>query len=88
MDAAGFHAGSGRANPVAAILTAALMLDNLGHAEAAAAIDTAVGDALRARAVTQDLGGDLGTAEVGDRHRRRGFHLVLLRIRVPGFVSC
>jgi 3-isopropylmalate dehydrogenase len=35
-------AGSGRANPVAAVLSAALMLDHLGEHEAAAALEEAV----------------------------------------------
>jgi 3-isopropylmalate dehydrogenase len=64
------HAGSGRANPVAAILTAGLLLESIGHEEAATAIEAAVTDALRERAVTQDLGGDLTTGQVGDRIAR------------------
>ena len=36
------YAGTGRANPMGALVTAALMLDELGHAEAAAAIEDAV----------------------------------------------
>ncbi len=61
------YAGTDRANPIAAILTAALMLDDLGHEEAAAELERVVTRAIRARQVTADLGGDLSTTEVGDR---------------------
>ena len=61
------HAGTGRANPLAAILTAALMLENLGHEEAARAVEEAVTATIRERSVTADLGGGLSTDEVGDR---------------------
>ncbi len=61
------YAGKDRANPIAAILTAVLMLENLGHEEAAAALEEAVAKAIRSGEVTADLGGTLGTAAVGDR---------------------
>jgi 3-isopropylmalate dehydrogenase len=61
------HAGTGRANPLAAILTAGLMLDNLGHREAAAEVERTVAAAIRENRVTADLGGTLSTSEVGDR---------------------
>ena len=64
------YAGSGRANPLAAILTAVLLLESLGHGEAARSIETAVCSAIRESAVTQDLGGELSTSEVGDRISR------------------
>jgi 3-isopropylmalate dehydrogenase len=64
------HAGSGRANPVGAVLSAALMLDTLGHAEAAREIEAAVTAALRAGECTVDLGGTLTTAQLGDRLAR------------------
>ncbi len=60
------YAGTGRANPMGAILSAALMLDYLGHAEAAAVVESAVRDAIRARQTTVDLGGTLTTGQVGD----------------------
>ena len=60
------HAGTGRANPVAAVLSAGLMLDFLGHAEAAAVVEGAVRDALREDRTTAELGGPLTTAQVGD----------------------
>ncbi|MGK7311321.1 MAG: isocitrate/isopropylmalate dehydrogenase family protein [Candidatus Longimicrobiales bacterium M2_2A_002] len=59
-------AGTDRANPFAAVLTAALMLRHLGHQEAARRLDNAVLAALHADATTPDLGGDLGTTAVGD----------------------
>ncbi|HVT17282.1 MAG TPA: isocitrate/isopropylmalate dehydrogenase family protein [Thermoanaerobaculia bacterium] len=60
------YAGSGRANPVGAVLSAALMLETLGHGEAAKAVENAVAQALREGQVTPDLGGSLTTSEVGD----------------------
>ena len=59
-------AGEDRANPVAALLTAALMLDHLGHPAAARRLEEAVADSIAEGAVTADLGGSLGTAAVGD----------------------
>ncbi len=64
------YAGTGRANPTGAILSAALMLDDLGHAEAAAAVEEAVAEALRAGHTTPDLGGSCTTSEFGDRVAR------------------
>lgn len=64
------HAGTGRANPVAAILTAGLMLDELGHREAASTIERVVVDALHEGRTTPDLGGSLTTSEVGDQVAR------------------
>ncbi len=60
------YAGTGKANPVGAILSSTLMLDYLGHAEAARAIDEAVLRSLREGQTTQDLGGSLTTSQVGD----------------------
>ena len=61
------YAGIGRANPLAAILTVALMLDDLGHPEAAESVEQAVVEALGEGTVTADLGGSCTTSEVGDR---------------------
>jgi 3-isopropylmalate dehydrogenase len=58
--------GTGRANPLAAILTAALLLEQLGRQQAAARIDTAVRSAIAAGHTTPDLGGTLDTVSVGD----------------------
>jgi 3-isopropylmalate dehydrogenase len=54
-------AGKGVANPLAAILTGALMLEHLGHADAARAIERAVQSALAGGVRTQDLGGTTST---------------------------
>ena len=59
-------AGKGIANPVGQIWSAAMMLDHLGEAEAAAAIVAAIERSLAAPAGrTRDLGGTLGTVEAG-----------------------
>jgi 3-isopropylmalate dehydrogenase len=58
--------GTNRANPLAAILTAALMLRHIGHAGAAAAMEASVQRAVRGGHTTPDLGGGLGTDAVGD----------------------
>jgi tartrate dehydrogenase/decarboxylase/D-malate dehydrogenase len=58
-------AGRGIANPLAAILSAAMMLDHLGRSDAAGAIESAVREVLAERRVrTPDLGGDSSTREV------------------------
>ena len=59
------HAGKNIANPIGAILSAAMMLENLGRAGEAALIEGAVADCVRARRTTRDLGGTLGTVEAG-----------------------
>ncbi len=59
-------AGQNRANPLAAVLTAALMLDQLGFAREAGRIEAAVRRSVALRQCTPDLGGSLGTEEVGD----------------------
>lgn len=60
------YAGTGKANPLGAILSTALMLETLGHRTAASEIETAVADSIRAGQTTHDLGGSLTTGEVGD----------------------
>ncbi len=60
-------AGQGIANPLAAILSVKLLLDHLGQAKAAAAIQTAVAAVLKAgRVRTPDLGGNATTTQMGD----------------------
>jgi 3-isopropylmalate dehydrogenase len=59
-------AGKNVANPIGAILSAALMLDTLGWTAEARAVEQAVADAVAARQVTVDAGGTLGTRETGD----------------------
>ncbi|MEU7927715.1 3-isopropylmalate dehydrogenase [Micromonospora sp. NPDC049801] len=56
-------AGQGVADPVAAVLSVALLLEQLGHTEAAARVDAAVAAELAGRTP----GATLRTAEVGDR---------------------
>ncbi len=59
-------AGKDVANPLAAILSAALLLDDLGQREPAEVMRAAVVDAVAARRTTPDLKGELGTEAVGD----------------------
>jgi 3-isopropylmalate dehydrogenase len=60
-------AGQSKANPLATILSVAMMLRySLGHAEAADRIETAVAKALAGGARTPDLGGEMTTQEMGD----------------------
>lgn len=59
-------AGLDRANPLAAIMTAALMLEHLGYHREAIRIETAVRRSIELRQTTPDLGGTLGTEAVGD----------------------
>ena len=59
-------AGQGIANPIAQIWTGAMMLDHLGHPEAARAIEQAVEQVLKDDDVrTPDLGGAATTSELG-----------------------
>jgi 3-isopropylmalate dehydrogenase len=60
-------AGQGKANPCAAILSAALLLrHSLSNEEAAQRVEKAVRGALANGARTADLGGSLSTEEMGD----------------------
>jgi tartrate dehydrogenase/decarboxylase / D-malate dehydrogenase len=60
-------AGKGIANPLAAILSSALMLDHLGLKASAASVRNAVHKVLAdGKAMPVDLGGKAKTAEVGD----------------------
>jgi tartrate dehydrogenase/decarboxylase / D-malate dehydrogenase len=60
-------AGKGVVNPVAQILSGAMMLDHLGMEEAARAVEAAVATVLAEGKVrTQDLGGKSSTEEVTD----------------------
>ena len=59
--------GQGIANPLAAILSAAMMLDHLGESSASHAIHTAVANLLRTKGPrTPDLGGSAKANEVGE----------------------
>jgi 3-isopropylmalate dehydrogenase len=59
-------AGKNVANPMGAILSAALMLETLGRGDDAARIEHAVEAAVQAGHTTKDIGGTLGTTDVGD----------------------
>ena len=58
-------AGKNVANPIGAILSAALMLETLGRADDARRIERAVEEAVHAGETTRDIGGSLGTREAG-----------------------
>ena len=58
-------AGQHKANPVGAILSAAMMLEHLGESGPAKAIRAAVHAAVAERRCTPDLGGELSTAQAG-----------------------
>lgn len=64
-------AGQGIANPVAAVLSGAMLLDWLGQPAAARRIHAAVEQALGAGERTVDLGGSLSTRQMGDALLRR-----------------
>lgn len=59
-------AGKNVANPIAAILTAAMMLEYLGYPGASERVQRAVKKAVNENQVTPDIGGSSGTREVGD----------------------
>jgi 3-isopropylmalate dehydrogenase len=59
-------AGKGIANPLGSVLTASVMLEFLGWSSEAKVLHDAVKDAVFKNYVTQDLGGDKRTVEVGD----------------------
>jgi len=60
------YAGKDIANPIAAILAAAMLLAHVGREEEARRVEHAVRGCLESGAVTRDVGGKLGTAAVGD----------------------
>jgi 3-isopropylmalate dehydrogenase len=59
-------AGKNVANPMGAILSAALMLEHLGLADQARALESAVERAVTERQGPADIGGTLGTRQTGD----------------------
>jgi len=60
-------AGKNKANPMALILTGAMMLDHLGEQEAADRVRHAVHEVLReGKKLTGDLGGHAGTTEIAE----------------------
>jgi tartrate dehydrogenase/decarboxylase/D-malate dehydrogenase len=59
-------AGRGIANPIGQIWSGAMMLDHLGEATAAAAVERAIAEVLAERGTrTPDLGGNAGTKDLG-----------------------
>ena len=59
-------AGRGIANPIAQVWTGAMMLEHLGHPDAARAVVTALEEQVtEGTLLTRDLGGKASTAEVG-----------------------
>jgi 3-isopropylmalate dehydrogenase len=58
--------GKNVANPMGAMLSAALMLEYMGLVDEAQAIESAVRQAVAERQGTKDIGGSLGTRETGD----------------------
>ena len=64
-------AGQGIANPIAAVASAALLLEHLGFVDEARVVERAVESALVERQCTPDLGGPLDTAGVRDYLKAR-----------------
>ena len=60
-------AGKNKANPMALILSSAMLLDHVGESDAAARVRKAVNEVLReGKKLTGDLGGTAGTTEVAE----------------------
>jgi 3-isopropylmalate dehydrogenase len=59
-------AGRNVANPMGAILSAAMMLEHLGFTAEAKKMEEAVAAAVREKKLTTDIGGSMGTWEVGN----------------------
>ena len=64
-------AGQNVANPMGAILSAAMMLEHLGLSAEAKKMEIAVAAAVREKKLTSDVGGTMGTKEVGQWVRER-----------------
>jgi 3-isopropylmalate dehydrogenase len=62
-------AGKNVSNPIAAILSAAMMLDHLGYNDAARAVEAAVAKSVSEGRTTDDIGGKLSTTEAGEAIR-------------------
>jgi 3-isopropylmalate dehydrogenase len=58
-------AGKNIANPIGSVLTAAMLLEQLGRTEAARAIERAVVSSIEDGRLTRDVGGSLSTTEAG-----------------------
>ncbi|MCL7415369.1 MAG: isocitrate/isopropylmalate family dehydrogenase, partial [ANME-2 cluster archaeon] len=59
--------GMNRANPIATIWAGAMMVEQMGEAQAADAIVAAIGrDIKEAKVLTKDMSGNSSTSDVGD----------------------
>ena len=65
------YAGKNIANPFGAILSAQMMVEHLGFAEAGTLIERAVVSCIEGKETPKEIGGELGTREVGDAVCRR-----------------
>jgi 3-isopropylmalate dehydrogenase len=65
------YAGKNVANPFGAILSAQMMLEHLGFRDEAALVEKAVVAAIENGETPRELGGSLGTREVGEAVSRR-----------------
>jgi 3-isopropylmalate dehydrogenase len=65
------HAGRDVANPIGSILSAALLLREIGRSAEAGLLEEAVASCIRDGRTTRDLGGTLGTRAAGEEIRRR-----------------
>lgn len=61
--------GQQRANPLAAIRAAGMLLAHFGHRDAAYAIEAAAADVIKSGKVTRDLSGSLSTPQAGEAVR-------------------
>ncbi|MFW6381656.1 MAG: 3-isopropylmalate dehydrogenase [Bacillota bacterium] len=59
-------AGENRANPLASILAASMMLDYLGYQQQGKLVEQAVSQTIEENQLTPDMGGELTTDDVGD----------------------
>jgi methanogen homoisocitrate dehydrogenase len=59
-------AGKNIANPIAAVRSAAMLLDHLGDHHGSVSVEAAIGQVLRKGICTRDMGGSAGTREFGD----------------------
>ena len=59
--------GTGKANPIATFLAAAMMLDHLGESTYATSLRNAVETCIASKETTPDLGGTLTTSQVTEK---------------------
>jgi len=61
------YRGKNVANPMATIWAGSMLLDHIGEHEAASAVLSGIGNSIKKGIVTKDMGGTLGTKEVGEK---------------------